>query len=155
MQITQNTQPSGGSPAPPPGTNIFSQDNFGALSTFNGVEIGLQAEVIRGPFAVSLLAKVAAGCMQREININGHTLITAPGSALIRTAGGLYALSTNSGSFTDNVFAAVPEIGLNFSWNVTNYLRFNAGYSILVFNHAVRAGDQIDTTVNSSLLNRA
>jgi Putative beta barrel porin-7 (BBP7) len=47
----------------------------------------------------------------------------------------------------------VPELGLSLSYNVTPNLRLSAGYSILVLNHAVRAADQVDTTVNSSLLN--
>jgi hypothetical protein len=153
LDITQNTDPTGGSPAPQPGTHIYSQDSFSAQSTFNGVEIGLEAEIIRGPFAATILAKIAAGNMQRTVNIGGNTLITAPGAASVSTPGGLLALPTNMGSYDSNVFAVMPEIGLTLSYNVTPNLRVSAGYSILVLNHAVRAADQIDTTVNSNLLN--
>ena len=126
LQISQTTEPSGGSPGPPPGTQISSQDSFSASNNFNGGEIGFQAEWIRGPFAVSLLAKTAVGCMSREIGINGSTLVTAPGSAPNSSSGGLLALSTNSGTFSSNVFTFVPEVGLNFSYDVTSNLRLSA-----------------------------
>jgi Putative beta barrel porin-7 (BBP7) len=153
LQISSVTEPTGGSPAPPPGTQLFVQDNFSAINNFNGGEVGFEMEWIRGPFAVSVLAKAAAGVMSREININGNTLITAPGNPTSSSPGGLLALPTNSGTYSSNVFTFVPEVGLNLSWDVTANLRLTAGYSLMVLFDTVRAAEQIDTTINSSLLN--
>ena len=62
--------------------------------------------------------------------------------------GGILALPTNSGHFTHDPFAVVPEVGLNVGYQVTNRLRLFMGYSFLYWSNVVRPGDVIDRTVN-------
>jgi hypothetical protein len=62
------------------------------------------------------------------------------------------AQSTNIGSYSRDVFAVVPEIDLNVGYQVTPHARLEAGYSFIYWSNVVRAGDQIDTSVNASYI---
>ena len=57
---------------------------------------------------------------------------------------GFLASGSNSGDYTRNVFAVVPEVGVNVGYQVTDHLRAFAGYTFLYWSSVVRPGDQID-----------
>jgi len=67
-------------------------------------------------------------------------------------AGGVLALPSNSGHFSRDRFAVVPEIDINIGYQVTDHLRAFVGYSFLYSSNVVRPGDIIDRTVNLTQL---
>ncbi len=58
--------------------------------------------------------------------------------------------STNAGNYSRNMFAFVPEGTLKIGVDVTDRLRLFVGYDILYLSNAVRAGDAIDTAINTN-----
>jgi len=156
LSIQQTTLPAdvgSGGPAIKPGTQITAQDNFTTQNMFNGCDIGFEAEVVRRNWSLSWVAKVAVGELQRDVNINGATQVSVPGSPVNNIPGGLLALSSNSGNHVTDIFTAVPETGLNLTWIITDHVRLRVGYSVLVLMHSARAVDQVDTSVNPKLIN--
>src|SRR5262249_53189153 len=95
------------------GTAFGVSDQFSTHNWFYGGQIGARAEVRRGGFFVDLLAKVALGSTHEVVDIAGSTVITPPGQAATVGNGGLLALPSNSGHFTRDHFAVVPELGVN------------------------------------------
>jgi hypothetical protein len=140
----------------PPGVapatfNIF--DSFRTANNFNGGQIGLDGEYklidrlsLRGTF------KLALGNMSQAIDIDGASQQRIGNGAITRETGGVYALTTNIGHHTRNTFTAIPEFGLKINYDVTDNLRLYAGYSALYLPDVLRAGNQIDTTVNSNYI---
>jgi putative beta barrel porin BBP7 len=127
-------------------------DQFRTTNDFHGADVGLAAEFRRGPWVLEGLAKVALGANLGAVDISGATTVTVPGFAPQTSAGGLLALSSNSGHFDRNRFAVVPELGVKVGYQVTPQLRATVGYDFLYWSNVVRPGGRIDTTINPNLL---
>src|SRR5205085_7781044 len=96
---------------------------------FYGGQLGARMEFERKRWTLSVLGKVALGVSHQIANIRGHTNIdTTPA---IAQDGGLYAVSSNSGRFTHNAFAVVPEANINLQFRLTDNIRLFAGYTFL------------------------
>ncbi len=93
-------------------------------------------------------ASVALGTSHEEVDVHGNTAITPPGGGRTVLAGGILALPSNSGHFSRDRFAVVPEIGINLGCQVTPHLRAFVGYGFLYVSNVVRPGSLIDRTVN-------
>jgi len=150
LGITENITFLPGSPAP--GDMITVVDRFETRNDFYGGQVGARGEWWRGRWFVNATGKVALGNMHQEVRVNGATTFTSPGVAPVTQPGGLLALPTNIGNRSRDVFAAVPEIGLNVGRQVTSNVRIFTGYSLLYFSNVVRPGDQIDTVINPTQL---
>ncbi|MBI1832565.1 MAG: BBP7 family outer membrane beta-barrel protein, partial [Planctomycetes bacterium] len=121
-------------------------DRFDTNNHFFGPQLGLRAEWQHKRWVLGGSAKVALGVTREIVTIAGSTFIdTQPATV---NAGGLYAVSSNSGRFSRSAFAVVPEAGLNLGFQLTDNLRLFAGYTFLYWSHVVRPGDQVDTNVN-------
>lgn len=136
----------------PVGTAIGITDQFEATSNFHGVDLGLTGEFTHGPWSFDWRAKVALGANINSAQINGSTAVTLPGGAPVVSSGGLLALSSNIGSYSQTRFAAVPEISLKAGYQLTPQWRLVAGYDVLYWTGVQRAGGLIDTTVNPNLV---
>jgi len=101
----------------------------------------------RGRWTFDLLGKVALGDTHERIIIDGTTARTFGGVTEVQP-GGLLALPTNIGAVNHDRFAVVPELGLKLGYQITPHIKFTVGYTFLYWSEVVRAGDQIDTTVN-------
>ncbi|MCA9156167.1 MAG: BBP7 family outer membrane beta-barrel protein, partial [Planctomycetales bacterium] len=66
----------------------------------------------------------------------------------VTTDAGLLALPSNSGTFTNNEFALLPELNATATYQVSSCLAITLGYNLLYLTEAVRTGDQIDTTLD-------
>jgi len=95
----------------PPGTVFAANDSFHARSNFHGLDLGGAGAFLRGPWMLEWRAKVALGANFNESQINGASSITAGGVAT-SSPGGLLALSSNIGSYTQTRFAAVPDFAV-------------------------------------------
>jgi hypothetical protein len=136
------------------GVGLFSvsdSDAFGARSDFHGVDLGLTGEWKRGPWTLEWRGKVALGANINSANINGMTAITF-GGVTTTSPGGLLALSSNSGNFSQTRFSVVPEIALKAGYQVAPQWRIVAGYDALYWTDVQRAGGLIDTVINPNLI---
>lgn len=114
---------------------------------------------IFGNFTADLNAKVALGVTHQQVTIGGSSTATAvvnPTTLVVSnnltTPGGVFAQQFNSGTFSQDQFTIVPEIGVNLKYAVTSWLQFQLGYSVLYWSNVARPGSQIDTTLNSKLI---
>lgn len=133
--------------APTP-TTIDSRDSFEASNHFNGVDFGFRTQTTWDNVSLSLLGKLAAGNMSRELEIAGTQVATATGSAPVTSVGGVYALVNNIGKYEDNAFSIFPEFGANVGWQVRSNLRVRLGYTGMVLGRVARAANQIDYQIN-------
>ncbi len=126
-------------------------DVIGTRNEFHGAEFGLVWECCRGPWSVELLSRLSLGNHRRSVSVSGATISRAQGVEFA-DPGGLLALSSNSGTFSNDRFTAIPELGINVGYQVTKRARVILGYSLLYWDRVYRAGDQVDLRVNPDLL---
>lgn len=135
------------------GTQIDSNDDFSTRNEFHGLDLGFRSQFVLGDsLALELLTKVAIGQMHRDVGISGSQTSTVPGQQPFTLPGGVLALSSNSGATAQTDWRVVPQVGATLSWQVQSYLTLRAGYSFIYFNQIVRAGEQVDTSINPNLL---
>ena len=130
--------------------NLF--DRFETRNRFYGGQVGARAELRRGPLFMNMTAKVALGATDEVVRIDGATVITSRGGATTAMPGGLLALPTNIGRFSQSRFAVVPEVGVNVGYQLAEKVRVFAGYTFLYWSDVVRPGNQIDPVVNPTQL---
>jgi hypothetical protein len=147
LDIGESDQILPGSPVFP-GDTIAVGDHFDTRNNFYGGQAGLRASFQRDAWELEGVAKVALGATHEVVTISGATSILPPGGPAQNFPAGLLALPSNSGTFSRNVFAVVPEGELNLGYHVTRWLRAYVGYTFLYCSDVVRPGDQIDRTIN-------
>ncbi len=128
-------------------TEIALYDSFATENTFHGANLGLVAEVRRWALSLELLMQLALGHSSAKVTIDGQTTTTAGGVPVV-SDGGLLALTTNSGSYTQNELAAIPELGVTVGCNITERLRATFGYTFIYWSRVARPGEQIDRNLN-------
>jgi hypothetical protein len=133
-----------------PGTQITSNDNFYTRNEFNGGDLGFRWQFFKDSWSLELLGKVAVGHLNRTLNVGGDQTINVPGTAPIVQEGGVLALRSNSGTTSYSDWRAIPEFGATLSWQVLPNVSVRAGYTFMYFNAFARAGDQVDTTINTN-----
>jgi hypothetical protein len=130
-------------------TNIRVNDSFHTRNTFNGPQLGLTGERRIGQrWFLAGSAKVALGAMRETVDTQGFTTFSPTGLGTTVQPGGILALPTNSGHFSQTRFAVIPEVGMNLGLDVTDHLRLYAGYNFMFVSSVVRPGEQIDRVVN-------
>ncbi|MHB1033588.1 MAG: BBP7 family outer membrane beta-barrel protein [Pirellulales bacterium] len=133
-----------------PGTTIRVSDNFNTTNAFHGGELGLHFQSQQGRWSLRTLAKLGLGNTRSRVRIAGAKTTTVPPSNSVTTDGGLLAMPTNRGNFQDDHFSVIPEVGVTLGYDLTCNWRATFGYSFLYWSQVARAGDEIDTTVNTS-----
>jgi Putative beta barrel porin-7 (BBP7) len=130
---------------------ISDTDAFNATSDFHGVDLGVAGEWKHGLWTLEWRGKVALGANFNSAQISGITT-TNFGGVTTTLPGGLLALSSNSGSFSQTRFSAVPEVALKAGYQVAPQWQIVAGYDLMYWTGVQRAGGLIDTTVNPGLI---
>ncbi len=128
------------------------KDQFNTANSFNGGDIGMQFQVQRNRWSLDLFPRVALGNTHSVVDITGSTRTTSPAGVQTLANGGLLALSTNIGHYTRDSFTVVPEIDMTGGFQVTKHAKIVLGYNFLYWSKVARAGEQIDRSVNSTLL---
>ena len=123
-------------------------DIFRTRNQFIGPQIGIRSERVFGSLIFGIDAKIAMGSNRQTVFINGQSDQLANGTAVRTTPGGFLASLTNIGSFHQQKLNCIPELSLKLGYEVTPSLRTFIGYDCLAWSGVVRAGDQIDRTVN-------
>jgi hypothetical protein len=125
-------------------------DSFLARNQFFGPQLGITARWFGYYGIAEFSAKLGLGTNHETIHIVGAQVRVPLGGQEILSPGGLLALPSNSGSFTKDQFAVLPEINGNWIIPVTDNLKFKFGYTFLYWDTVVRPADQIDRIVNIS-----
>jgi hypothetical protein len=126
-------------------------DTFRTDNEFHGVELGMVWDYYRGPWSLEFLSRFALGNNRRQVMINGVTSSTVQGAGFT-DVGGLLALQSNIGTYEDDSFVVIPELGVNLGYQIAPSLQFIVGYTFIYWGDVVRPGDQIDLRVNPNLL---
>jgi len=130
---------------------LSDTDSFSASSNFHGVDLGLAGEWRQGLWTLDWRGKVALGANFNSAQINGTTTADF-GAGVVTVPGGLLALSSNIGSYSQTRFAAVPELALKAGYQIAPRWQITAGYDLLYWTGVQRAGGLIDASINPNLL---
>jgi Putative beta barrel porin-7 (BBP7) len=124
-------------------------DTFQTQNQFYGVNIGAKTHrQLYGNLSADVSAKVALGVMDEQIDIHG--IRTAPG--FDPQLSGFFANSGNSGTTTHDVFAAVPELQVRLSYDLTTWFRVYGGYDLFYMSSVAMAGDQLNRNINPTFI---
>jgi hypothetical protein len=131
------------------GLQVDEHDHFGALNCFYGGQIGGDLTLQWQNLSLELIGKCALGSNHEAVHIGGSKVTSTPVNtpASVIPSGEL-ALPTNSGRHEQDVFAVVPEAGINLGYTFGKHWRASVGYTLLYVSDVVRPGDQIDRAVN-------
>ncbi len=152
LRMTEFLTASGAQAADPVGTRVVVQDSFEVRNRFHGGQIGYFWNRRAGRFDVDARVSVALGVTHQILDIDGFQQRTRPGEATQLFRGGLLATGPNLGQFTDNRFSVVPEATINMGYMLNPSVRLYAGYNFMYWNNVIRPGDQIDRTVDVTLV---
>jgi hypothetical protein len=86
------------------------------------------------------------------LTIAGATVVETPDGGQSDGPGGLLALPSNMGRYTDNQFALLPELDLKVRLLLTEHVSASIGYNLLFLTQVYRAGEQIDRSIDASQL---
>jgi hypothetical protein len=136
----------------PLGANIAVADGFATTNELHALDLGLAGAWRSGPLSVDVRGKLAVGYNHQVVDINGSTIVTVPGAPAAVNSGGLLALSSNIGHHSQEDASVVPELDVKVAYQITPHLTASVGYTFLYWDNVVRAADQIDTTVNATLI---
>jgi hypothetical protein len=134
-----------GVPPIPIGTIQLVNDRFLTVNDFQGGEVGISTKTRYGRWSAELLGKMALGNTRSLVNISGLTTLSGNATP---TIGGLLALPSNSGVFTENDFTVIPELGLTIGYDLTERLKATCGYTFLYWSRVARPCDQVDLNIN-------
>lgn len=123
-------------------------DRFATSNNFYGGQFGLDGEYrFCNRWFIGGTLKLAFGEAYQSVNIAGTQVL----NGTPYNSGVFANYTTNSGSYSRNAFCFVPEATLKFGVDITERLRLFVGYNFLFMSNAVRPGDAIDPTINTSL----
>jgi hypothetical protein len=145
LRITDQVTPTGGPFAD--GTTIDVFDNFNTATRFNGLDIGLMADVHRGRFSAEFFGRIAFGNSHSVTKIDGMRKTFDTVNTVI-TEGGLLAQPTNMGRWAGDDFAVLPEGTVTLGMQITGGLKATIGYSFIYLSQVQRPGTSIDLGVN-------
>ena len=131
----------------PIGSTIDVVDFFDSRNEFHGGMVGMLAEAHYRCWRLSVLAKLAVGDMRQQISISGRTVTDTGGGPAV-TGNGVLAWPSNIGTYTQNKIVYIPELGVNLSYAVTDYLELTMGYRFTWWSSVASAGDHIDLNVD-------
>jgi hypothetical protein len=138
------------------GTMLSEWDRFSTRNTFNGVVFGFITERRWCRWWLETRTTLALGNSRAQVTIDGQQTAVVPlpggGQQVVVTPAGLLAQSTNIGTYADDNFTVIPQLGVNLGWEITCGLWATVGYNFLYWCNVARPGDQIDTDVNLSQL---
>jgi hypothetical protein len=130
------------------GATVTVNDRFATRNRFYGGQIGLDGGIARGPWQVGVRAKLGLGVTRQTIDISGGQTILFPNGVLETYNGGLLALASNIGRYSNSEFSVVPELNVNLGYRLTDCVLVYMGYSFLYWSRVVRPGDQIDRVID-------
>jgi hypothetical protein len=148
LTITENVQGLPTAPEPFTDQMITVQDRFATQNHFYGGNIGADARWYWGRWSVDVRAQVALGDTVQLLDISGSQRFVSPTGAVQNFTGGLLALPSNIGHFSNNAFSVVPEVGVNLGYQILPHVRAYVGYNFLYWSNVIRPGTSIDRVLD-------
>jgi hypothetical protein len=136
----------------PVGSTVSVTDRFETKNDFYGGQLGLRMEGRFNRVFVDLAGKFAVGNVHEVVNATGSTTFISPAGAVSTLPGGLLAVASNNALHSRDDFTYLPQAEGKLGVHVTDYITFTVGYSFLYWFDVARPGDQIDRTVNPTLV---
>lgn len=134
-----------------PATSGIVNDTFRAENHFYGGQLGLTGEVRRGRWFVNGRTSIALGTVHQIATIGGGQSLTFADGSIGQYQGGMLAVpGANIGTYSQNKFAVLPEVGLNFGYHITPHLRAFVGYNFLYLSSVLRASGTIDQNLDAA-----
>ncbi len=136
---------------PTAGTTFDLFDQFDTRNSFHGAEFGLVGDwQIDDCWSCEAFAKFAIGGTTYNAGIAGQTTTTDAAAASTTAQGGLLAQGTNIGNYRSDDVASMGEFGFMLRRQLACGLSATVGYNFLYWSNVTRAGEIIDTTINTS-----
>jgi hypothetical protein len=132
------------------GNSIAVRDTFRTSNDFNGVVYGLMSSRQINCWKMETLFRLGLGNLRRKVNINGTTTTTANGTSQ-SSSQGLLARNTNDQPFVDDTFVVVPEVGINFAYQIRPGFDFTVGYNYMLVPKVAQASQQINSNLAVNL----
>jgi len=132
---------------------FITTDKFDVQNNFYGGQLGVVMDYKCNCFDINMKAKIALGANCGQVDIHGSLLtnefnpVEGVGAAETYT-GGFFALPTNIGNHKKTYFSVIPEININFGYQIMDCLRLQVGYTFLYVSNVLWAGKQIDPNLN-------
>jgi hypothetical protein len=136
----------------PVGANIVVLDSFDGRNDLHALDVGVVGTWQNGPLSLAVRAQFAVGFNEQVTDVLGTTTVTVPGAPPVVNSGGLLALGANLGHHSRDEVSLVPELTVRLAYQMTPRLAASVSYSYLYWTNVVRAGEQIDTTINPTLI---
>ena len=154
LSITENFVSNGTAPTlvggVPVATGVVT-DSFRTENHFHGGQIGLMGHLTRGRWSIDARATVAFGNLTQKAEIAGGQTLGLANGTVATFQGGLLALpGANIGSYTQNQFSVVPEVGFNVGYQLTSRMRVFVGYNFLYIGNALRPEGLIDQNIDAA-----
>jgi hypothetical protein len=152
LQMRDRTDLTASSKVLPQGAVVLGlADHLRAHDFFYGGQLGIRGEVTRGRWFVNARAEFALGGNDEQERNFGQTLFASPFQRISQPFG-LAVQPSNSGTFDRTVVNGVYEVGLNAGCRFWGDNRLFVGYTLLMWDSPIRAGDQVDLGVNPTQL---
>ena len=132
-------------------SSIAVSDVFRTTNQYHAGHIGLKGEYRFGYWGLELLARFGFGNMRQQVVISGSTTARDDTGTSTR-ASGLLAQGTNSGTYVQNEFAFMEDVGVKLVYYPFDRLKLSVGYSLMYWTSVLRPGNTIDFGVDSRLL---
>ncbi len=133
------------------GTSFVLFDEFDTENEFHGLTLGYE---YIGPTiqngSLEFFGKVALGATSSRATVNGGTNVTTATGDASASSAGFLAQGTNIGTFKEDEFDTISEVGIRMRFHSQYDLDFFVGYSFLYWGEVARAGSQIDRGINVS-----
>ncbi|MFO7905055.1 MAG: BBP7 family outer membrane beta-barrel protein [Planctomycetota bacterium] len=123
-------------------------DQFDTRNRFHGIDVGAVWYSGWRNWTAEFLLKTAVGNVNQKVGIEGRTMVIEPGVAPESHEGGLLALSSNIGTYSQDQFTMIPELGAKLGFQVLPRWQATVGYTFIYWGSVARAGDQIDRDIN-------
>lgn len=129
------------------GQSGTATDQFDTRNQFFGGVVGLRARTFWHAFSLEMSGRLGIGVSHEALSVAGF--YRDSGSPFANSSGpyGIFAMPANSGTFSRNEFALVPEAQVKVGYNITPSTRIFAGYDFLYDSNVIRPGDQINRNV--------
>jgi hypothetical protein len=122
-------------------------DHWRAHDAYYGGQLGLRGEVNRGRWSLGLRGTAGLGGDDQQVRPFGDRIFHTP-AGRVETSSSLAVQPSNTGNFHRGELDFVAEAGVNVAYRLTDHWRAFVGYTFLYWNNPVRAGDQVDLTIN-------
>ncbi|MEO1528350.1 MAG: BBP7 family outer membrane beta-barrel protein [Planctomycetota bacterium] len=130
-------------------------DQFDTRNQFNGLDLAWSHRLVRGYWNLDGLVRIAVGNNNQTVTISGSQEITDATGTTETFDSGILAASSIVGTYEQDEFSVVPEIGVTLGYQLTNHLKASVGYTGIYWSNVVRPGQHIPTMLNPELIEPA